>query len=290
VGGGNEPVVAVAAALSPAVVQIQTGEGLGSGIVYDASGLIVTNQHVVGSAKTVGVTLADGTRFDGQVAGADADHDIAVVRIKPGATKLQAAKLATKPPLVGSITVAIGSPFGLSGTVTSGVVSALDRPVTNGREVAVAMIQTDAPINPGNSGGALANRNGEVIGVNAEIVSESGSNSGIGFAIPIDTAMEIAHKITAGQSLARPALGVAVRDATGNLVGAQVVSVTADSAASKAGLKASDVIVALDAQKITSSNQFRALLGRDEPGQTVRITVDRGGKTVTLSATLGKAS
>jgi S1-C subfamily serine protease len=204
---GDEPVVAVADALGPAVVQIRTTGGVGSGIIYDADGLIVTNAHVVGSATDVGVTLSSGAQLSGQVLGTDAAQDIAVIRVDPGANRLVAAQLATVPPRVGALTVAIGSPFGLRGTVTSGVVSAVDRPLdqqavdqqpVDPPAGTVKLIQTDAPINPGNSGGALADIHGQVIGVNAGLVSRSGDNNGIGFAIPIATAMAAATRITEG--------------------------------------------------------------------------------------------
>ncbi len=254
---GGQPVVAVASALSPAVVQIQTPDGLGSGIVYDASGLIVTNAHVVGTATSVQITRSNGQTLSGNVVGADPSSDVAVVRVAPGSARLTAAKLAHSEPAVGSVAVAIGSPFGLSGTVTSGVVSAVDRPLENEAAVAVNMIQTDAAINPGNSGGALADINGEVIGVNAEILSQSGDNNGIGFAIPIRTAMAVAAKITAGDSLARPVVGVQVRNDPSGAAGAYVVTVNPDSPAAKAGLRTGDLIVAIDGTSVRHLRRFR---------------------------------
>ncbi|MGZ4784392.1 MAG: S1C family serine protease [Acidimicrobiales bacterium] len=289
-GSGDEPVVAVASALSPAVVQIETQEGLGSGVIYDSSGLILTNQHVVGSATSVSVNLSDGNKLTGTVVGADPSSDIAVVRVDPTGKTLTAAKLATKDPAVGSVAVAIGSPFGLSGTVTAGVVSAVDRPVENGSNVAVNMIQTDAPINPGNSGGALANRNGEVIGINAEIYSQSGENNGIGFAIPIATAKSIADKITSGGSLARASLGVSIQNQTTGGSGAQVVAVTSGSGADKAGIKAGDVIVGIDGQQINTRSDLSAAIGTHQPGDTIKVEVQRDGQSVELTATLGTAS
>ncbi len=289
-GSGDEPVVAVASALSPAVVQIETQEGLGSGVIYDSSGLILTNQHVVGSATSVSVNLSDGSKLTGSVVGADSSSDIAVVKVDPQGKTLTAAKLATKDPAVGSVAVAIGSPFGLSGTVTAGVISAVDRPVENGDKVAVNMIQTDAPINPGNSGGALANRNGEVIGINAEIYSQSGENNGIGFAIPIATAKTIADKITSGGSLARASLGVSIQNQTSGGAGAQVVDVSSGSGAEKAGIKAGDVIVGIDDQQIETRSDLSAAIGAHQPGDTVKVTVQRDGQTVDLTATLGTAN
>ena len=282
---GDQPVVAVAAALSPAVVQIQTSDGLGSGIVYDASGLIVTNAHVVGTASTVQVALSTGQTLSGHVVGADPSSDIAVVRVTPGSTKLTAAKLADAEPAVGAVTVAIGSPFGLSGTVTSGVVSAVDRPLDNEADVAVNMIQTDAAINPGNSGGALADINGEVIGVNAEILSQSGDNNGIGFAIPIRTAMAVAAKITRGGSLAKPVVGVQVRNDPTGASGAYVVTVNAGSPAAKAGLRQGDRIVAIDGTTVATSGDFVDEVIVHSPGQTATLKVVRGGSTLTVQVT-----
>ncbi len=289
-GSGDEPVVAVAKALSPAVVQIETQEGLGSGVIYDSSGLILTNEHVVGSASSVSVNLSDGSKLTGTVVGADSSSDIAVVKVDPSGKALTAAKLASDDPAVGSVAVAIGSPFGLSGTVTAGVISAVDRPVENGDKVAVNMIQTDAPINPGNSGGALANRNGEVIGINAEIYSQSGENNGIGFAIPIATAKTIADKITSGGSLARASLGVSIQNQTTGGAGAQVVDVAPGSGAEKAGIEAGDVIVGIDNQKIDTRSDLSAAIGSHQPGDTIKVEVERDGQTVDLTATLGTAS
>jgi putative serine protease PepD len=292
---GDEPVVAVAQALSPAVVQIQTQEGLGSGVVYDGSGLIVTNQHVVGTAKTVQVNLSDGTKLQGTVQGADASSDIAVVKIDPSGKTLTVAKLADGEPLVGSIAVAIGSPFGLTGTVTAGVISAVDRPVENERNVSVNMIQTDAPINPGNSGGALANRNGEVIGINAEIYSQSGENNGIGFAIPIQTAKTVADEITSGKitgtaPVERATLGVSIQASPTGDDGAYVANVVSGSGADKAGLQAGDLIVGIDGQQITSAADLSKAITSHQPGDKVTLEFVRDGKTGEVTATLGTSN
>ncbi len=283
---GEQPVVAVASALSPAVVQIQTPSGLGSGIVYDARGLIVTNAHVVGTATSVQVTRANGQTLSGKVVGADPSSDVAVVRVDPGSSRLTAAKLASAEPAVGSVAVAIGSPFGLSGTVTSGVVSAVDRPLENEADVAVNMIQTDAAINPGNSGGALADINGEVIGVNAEILSQSGDNNGIGFAIPIRTAMAVAAKITAGHSLAKPVVGVAVRNDPSGAAGAYVVTVTPGGPGAKAGLRTGDLIVSIDGTAAATSGDFVNEVMAYSPGQRATLRVERGHTTLTIEVTL----
>ncbi len=282
---GDQPVVAVARALGRAVVQIQTGEGLGSGIVYDPSGLIVTNAHVVGTATHVQVTRSNGQTSSGTVVGADPSTDVAVVRVSPGSTPLVAAKLSTAEPAVGSVAVAIGSPFGLSGTVTSGVVSAVDRPLANEADVAVNMIQTDAAINPGNSGGALADVHGEVIGVNAEILSQSGDNNGIGFAIPIRTAMAVAAKITSGRSLAKPVVGLQVRDDPAGQPGAYVVGVDPGGPAAQAGLRTGDRIVAVDGVVVATSGDFLAEVQVHTPGQRATLGIARGDATLTVPVT-----
>jgi putative serine protease PepD len=288
-GSAEEPVVAVAKALSPAVVQIETQQGLGSGVIYDSTGLILTNEHVVASASSVTVNLSDGSKLAGTVVGADPSSDIAVVKVDPDGKTLTAAKLATEDPAVGSVAVAIGSPFGLSGTVTAGVISAVDRPVENGEQVAVNMIQTDAPINPGNSGGALANRSGEVIGINSEIYSQSGENNGIGFAIPIATAKTIADKITSGASLARASLGVSIQNPTDGSAGAMVVDVASGSGAENAGIQPGDEIVAIDGNQISDRSDLSAAIGAHQPGDTITVEVQRDGQTVELTATLGTA-
>ncbi len=195
---GQEPVAAVAHALLPSVVQIETPRGLGSGFVYDADqGLVLTAAHVVEGARSVRVRLDDGRTVPGTVLGGDVDRDVAVVRIPAGG--LVAAPLALGEPVeVGETVVAIGSPFGLDQTVTSGIVSALDRSLhVGGREI-TGLIQTDAAINRGNSGGPLANLEGKVIGINVAIASASGGSNGIGFAVPIDTARQVADTVVSG--------------------------------------------------------------------------------------------
>ncbi|HEY5156095.1 MAG TPA: trypsin-like peptidase domain-containing protein, partial [Acidimicrobiales bacterium] len=283
---GDEPVVAVAKALTPAVVQIQTTEGLGSGVIYDSNGLIVTNAHVVGTAKTVQVNLYDGSKLQGTVEGSDTSSDIAVVKVDAGPKKLTAAKLATAEPVVGTVAVAIGSPFGLSGSVTAGVVSAVDRPVDN-NQATVNMIQTDAPINPGNSGGALANRNAEVIGINAEIYSQKGENNGIGFAIPINTAKTVADKLTSGGSLARPLVGVSIKDDPNGAGGALIAEIQSGGAAEKAGLQVGDIVTSVDGSPIATADEFRGKVGTFSPGETITLEVTRNGSTVKVDVTLG---
>lgn len=285
-GSDDEPVAAVASALGPSVVVIKNSEGLGSGVVYDATGLILTNAHVVGSAKAVKVTFGDGNVLDGKVLGADVSNDIAVVQVTPSGD-LPAARLATTPAQVGQLAVAVGSPFGLDHTVTAGVVSAVNRPVDSNDGVVASMIQTDAPINPGNSGGALANRHGEVIGINTMIFSQNGENNGIGFAIPIEKAKSTADKIVHGDSLARAYLGVSSKASSDGQPGAVIQSVEGGSAAEAAGLSVGDVVTAVDETVIKESGDLAAVIGTHSPGEVVTLTVQRGGAEQKLDATLG---
>lgn len=283
----TEPVAAVADALGPAVVQLETRTGLGSGFVYDADeGLIMTAAHVVDGATAVTVRLADGRSIEGTVVGADDGSDIAVVQIE--ADGLTAAQLAPGDPDVGQLAVAIGSPFGLDQTVTSGIVSAVGRSVeTPGG--AVAMIQTDAPINPGNSGGALADRQGRVIGVNDSIASESGGNVGVGFAVPIETAKAIADRLVAGEPITNGFLGVSAADASGAQTGAQVVQVSAGSPAADAGIETGDVVTSIDGTAVDSSADLVAAIRSRQPGTEVTLGIARQGDDTEVTVTLGDA-
>lgn len=291
-GDEVDPAAAVAKVLGPAVVQLRNGEGLGSGVLYDRSGLILTAAHVVGSAKSMLVRLADGTQINGKVLGADNSTDIAVVKIHvdPG---VPVAALATGVKLdVGQTAIAIGSPYGFDQSVTQGIVSAINRSIpTPGGEV--PMIQTDAPINPGNSGGALADRFGRVIGINDAIYTSgsdsSGSqpgNVGVGFAVPIDLARAVADQLVAGKKVRQGALGVRVSDATGSHAGAKIESVDTDSPAAKAGLKVGDVVVGFDGNPVQSSDDLAGGVKTHQPGDKVTLEVLRDGETKTLHATL----
>ena len=287
--GQAEPVEAVAAALAPAVVQIETTTGLGSGFIYDRSGLILTAGHVVDGAKDVNVRLADGTRLDGKVLGSDAATDVAVVKVA-ASKDLPVAVLATGVNLqVGQIAVAIGSPFGLDQSVTAGIVSALGRS-TQTPGGAIPAIQTDAPINSGNSGGALADRQGRVIGINDSIITGNGQstgNVGIGFAIPIDIAKAVADKIVAGETPTGGFLGVRGADGTGNRAGALITEVESGTPADKAGLKADDLVTAVDGRKVTSMIDLVARVTTHTPGESVKLTIVRGGNEQTVDVTLG---
>lgn len=214
-----EPVADVAAALLPTVVQIERDGGVGSGFIYDDAGHILTAAHVVGNADRVRVRLADGSTRQGQVLGADHGQDVAVVAIDPRG--LESAPLALDAESrVGQLAVAIGSPLGLSQTVTSGVVSASDRSLRLSGAVVRNLIQTDAAINSGNSGGPLADRHGRVIGINIAIASRSGGSDGLGFAVPVGIAVNIAEQFTGSRP---PAAGL---DESGRVIEAFAGSVT----------------------------------------------------------------
>ncbi len=287
--GTVEPAEAVAKALGPAVVQIETDQGLGSGFIYDTDGHILTASHVTNGASSVQVRLADGTTEAGQVLGEDAGTDVAVVKIR-GSADLPVAKLALgKQVEVGQTAIAIGSPFGLDQTVTAGIVSATGRSM-NTPGGAIPMIQTDAPINPGNSGGALADRNGEVIGINDSIESQSGSNAGVGFAIPIDTAKSVADKLIKGEKIQTAVLGVSGTDSQTGQSGAVITQVVSGSPAAKANLQEGDVITALDGQSVTGMVDLAAKIRSHQPGDEVTLTVTRGNRTSKVTVTLAKSS
>jgi S1-C subfamily serine protease len=285
-GESDEPIVAVAEAVGPAVVLIETDEGLGSGVVYDESGLVMTNAHVVGSSDEVVVRLADGTSVDGEVLGADTSTDIAVVQIDEDAVIEVACLALGEEVRVGQTAVGIGSPFGLEQTVTQGIVSAVDRPFPNG-EIVVGMIQTDAPINSGNSGGALANRSGCVMGINTAIFSNTGDNSGIGFAIPIDVAHTQAQKIVDGESLETGFLGVTGDEPTNGEAGVLVVDVDGGSAADDAGIEVGDVIMSIDGEEVHDIGALAVNISAHSPGDEVEIELERDGDTMTLDVELG---
>jgi S1-C subfamily serine protease len=284
----EEPVAAVADAVAPAVVQIETAAGLGSGVIYDPDGLILTAAHVVEGSSQVTVRLADGTALDGTVVGADTDSDVGVVSIEP-TPDLPVAVLADSPPDVGDLAVAVGSPFALDQTVTSGVVSAVDRPAPAGGP-SVGTIQTDAPINPGNSGGPLANRAGEVIGINSFIQSQNGGNIGLGFAVPIDIAARVADALVAGDPVEFGYLGIEGGDAATGEAGALIAGVQPGSPADEAGLRAGDLATAIDGDSVTSFGDLGVIIRRRDPGDEVTLTVQRGNDEREVTVTLGSTT
>ena len=281
---GDEPVAAVAAALLPSMVQIQAGFGLGSGFVYE-DGHVLTAAHVVEGSNNVVVRFADGNQAEGTVLGTDTVHDVAVIEVDTNDTPV--APLALDEELVvGQLAVALGSPWGLEQTVTSGVVSAVDRPVANINSVQV-LIQTDASINPGNSGGALADRQGRVIGVNIEIFTQTGTNSGVGFAVPIAVAHDIAQQIVAGTPIETAYLGVTGEDATGDQAGALITEIVASGPAAGSGLQVGDLVTAVDALGVRSMTDLAGRIRSYSPDDSVVLDVIRNGESITLTVILG---
>jgi putative serine protease PepD len=294
-GKEADPAAAVAKALSPAAVQLSSKEDLGSGFIYDSSGLILTAAHVVAGHDTMQVRLNDGTQLTGKVIGSDTGTDIAVLRVDAG-RKLPVAPLALGVTVeVGQTAIALGSPYGLDQTVTAGIVSAVGRAISTQDNGEVAMIQTDAPINPGNSGGMLANRFGQVIGVNDSIISGSGAsggeagNVGVGFAIPIDLAKSIADRLVAGKPIEYGYLGVRTKDATGRRAGGLLVDVEAGSPAAKAGLKPDDVVIKVGDNPVAGGDDLAAAIRAHQPGDRVKLTYVRGGATESTVVTVEKS-
>jgi putative serine protease PepD len=307
----------VAAKVLPAVVSInvQVGGGgdTGSGVILRQDGYILTNNHVIaaaaGGGATITVTFNDGTTAAATIVGADAEDDLAVIKVAK--TGLPVAVLGSASAVkVGDPVLAIGSPLGLQGTVTSGIVSSVNRPVQTsdanqnpfgGQQPATTVIdaiQTDAAINPGNSGGPLVNAAGEVIGINSAIASTGSAlggqagNIGVGFAIPVDQAKVVAQQLITSGKATHPLLGVSLADATDNngTPLARVQSVVAGGPAAKAGIQAGDIIVAVGDQKTAGAQAAIAAIRSHQPGQQVTVTVLRGGERKTFTVTLVDAS
>ncbi|MFL5925583.1 MAG: S1C family serine protease [Gaiellaceae bacterium] len=263
-----------------------SSSALGTGFVYDSKGNIVTNEHVVDSATFVTVRLPDGTSYKGNVVGSDPSSDLAVVHVNAPASKLAPLTLADSSNVaVGDGVVAIGNPFGLDGTVTTGIVSALNREINAPDNTPIeGAIQTDAAINHGNSGGPLFDLQGEVIGVTSQIQSDSGGNDGVGFAIPSNTVRSIASQLISTGKAQHALLGVTVKTVAN---GVAVGSVSSGSGAASAGLKAGDVITAVDGTNVATAEKLRAIIAGHKPGDTVQLTVVSNGSTKTVTATLG---
>ncbi|WP_235833794.1 S1C family serine protease [Aeromicrobium chenweiae] len=307
VSGGT--VQAVAAKVLPSVVQInvkgQQESGSGTGIIISSDGEILTNNHVVdvaGDGGTITVAFNDGSNAKAEIVGTDVKTDLAVIKAE-GKSGLEPATLGDSADLkVGQEVIAIGSPFGLESTVTSGIISALNRPVSSsdgtgtGTPTTFPAVQTDAAINPGNSGGPLVDLEGNVIAINSAIRSgtttsgESGS-IGLGFAIPIDLAKNVAKQLLDGKKVQHAQIGVSVDNFLGpdgiTGVGAQVEGVTAGGAAEKAGLKKGDVITAVNGTLIPSSEALVAAVRGFNPGEKITLTYTRGGKKAETDVTLG---
>ncbi len=266
--------------------QPQTAEG--SGFVYDTKGDIVTNEHVVAGATSIKVNFPSGVSYVGKLIGVDASTDLAVVRVKAPASALHPLALGDSSKVqVGDPVIAIGSPFGYRGTVTSGIVSALHRQMTSPDNYTIAdSIQTDAPINHGNSGGPLISASGQVIGVNAQIQSDSGGSDGVGFAIPANTIQIVVSQLVTGKSAKHAYLGVSIGTPV-NGTGAQIDSTVTGGPADKAGLAPGDVITQIGTSAIASPNDLTGVVDSFHPGQQVKVTYKRGGNVHTVTLTLG---
>jgi len=283
---GEEPVADAAAVILPSVVQIQAGQGVGSGVIYDSNGLILTAAHVVEGADTVTVRFADGEQVEGTVLGGTSGADVAVVQVDR--TDLPAAELALDDaPQVGQMAIAVGSPWGLQGTVTSGIISAVDQAIPQGAS-ARAVLQTDAAINPGNSGGPLVDRQGRVIGINVSIFSLSGANDGVGFAVPIDIAHDIAERLVAGEEIQTAYLGVSLGMVESGQAGALIDEVTAGTGADEAGLQVGDLVISIDDAPVQDAGDLAAQVQTHQPGDTVDLVVVRGGNEMTIPVTMSE--
>lgn len=299
-------VAAVAESVMPAVVRLGTGAGViqsaafGSGVVIRGDGYIVTNEHVVEGREDVRVQLSDGRELDGSVVGTDHRTDLAVVRVDAGG--LTAIDVGDTQDLqVGMPAIAIGSPFGLAGTVTSGVISGLHRPIEvtteEGSQRYDDVIQTDAAINPGNSGGPLVSAEGRLLGINSAILTrgQTPANAGVGFAIPAETVMAVVERLIADGEVRHAFLGVAGSDVDGGAAGdagprqgAYVEEVMQDTPADDAGLAAGDVITGVGGAQIASMTELIGVLLRHEVGEDVTVTFRRDGERQSAEATLAE--
>ena len=315
----DEPVARVASLVGPSVVQVnvravretplgtQRGEGVGSGVIYRSDGYIVTNNHVIEGATGVNVAFADGTIEDASIVGTDPNTEIAVIKVNRNG--LPAATFEDgDAPVVGQLAVAIGSPSGFESTVTSGVVSGVGREFppeltlggTAARSALTDLIQTDAAISPGNSGGALADRDGEIIGINVAYLppAETGAVN-LGFAVPSDTAVSVADQLIEKGKVTTPYLGVLTTDLSPEDAGrfdlpvgsgALVEQVVRGTPAREAGVRKGDIITALGDARIASYGDLLGALRDHEPGDRVTLTIFRNGEDKKLEVTLGERS
>ena len=289
---GGESISDIYKRVSTGVVFVQAGNNAtGSGFVYDRAGHIVTNDHVVEGSSAFSVRIGIDTKpIPAQLVGKDPSSDLAVLKVDPSAVKggLKPLELGDSDALEpGDQTIAIGSPFGLEGTVTTGIVSSLGRTIEapNGFPIANA-VQTDAAINPGNSGGPLLDGNGRVIGVNSQIKSGSGANSGVGFAVPVATVKFVVPQIENGGKVERAYLGVS-NGTPQDRSGALIDSVVPDGPAQRAGLQPGDKITNIDGRPVQSSEDVSAAVAARKPGEKAKVTVMRGGDKRTLTVDLG---
>jgi putative serine protease PepD len=261
------------------------GEATGSGFIIDEDGHIVTNQHVVGGAETVRVEFADGTEVDAEVVGTDPSTDIAVLDVDRLASELEPLQFASTGALeVGNPVIVLGSPFGLEGTLTTGVISSVGREIQspNGFTIENA-VQTDAALNHGNSGGPVLDTRGRVVGVAAQIRSESGGSDGVGYAIPGDTAKRVADELIADGKVEHAYLGVSLEDDGA----ARLVNVVDGSPAARAGLRTGDVVVEVDGKAIETGDELREAIDAKKPGDELELKVQRGGDERDVTVELG---
>lgn len=279
--------------------EAQPFEGLGSGVIIDAAkGYVLTNNHVINHAEKISVLLNDGREFDAKLIGGDDQSDIALIQIQNAKGLTQIAVADSDKLRVGDFAVAVGNPFGLGQTATSGIVSALGRSGLN-LEGLENFIQTDASINRGNSGGALLNLNGELIGINTAILAPGGGSVGIGFAIPSNMAQTLAKQLIDFGEVKRGLLGIKGTEMSADIAkafnlstqrGAFVSEVMPQSGSAKAGVKAGDVITSLNGKTITSFAELRAKIATTEPGTVVKLGLLRDGKPLEVSVTLDKST
>jgi putative serine protease PepD len=286
----NSPISAVYERVKDSVVEISTsaatGGATGSGFVIDTEGHIVTNQHVVGGADSVTVEFSDGSEVSADIVGADPSTDIAVLDVDRSPSLLKPLSFAPEGSLqVGNQVIAIGSPFSLQGTLTTGVISALGREIQSPNRFTIEnAVQTDAALNHGNSGGPLLDLQGRVVGVAAQIRSESGGSDGIGYAIRGDTAQRVARELIRDGSVEHAYLGVSLPPDGA----ARFESVVSDAPADKAGLQSDDVVTAVDGNEIESGDELRAAIDAKKPGDKITLTIQRGGEERTVQVTLGE--
>ena len=264
----------------------QTQEAQGSGWVYDSNGDIVTNDHVVSGEKSISVQFWNGKTYKATLVGADPSTDLAVIKVSAPSSEVFPLTLGASSKLqVGDGVVAIGSPFGLAETATSGIVSALHRSIDAPNNFTIPnAIQTDAAINHGNSGGPLLNDEGHVIGVNSQIApSQSGGNEGVGFAIPSDTIHSVTSQLISSGKAEHAYLGISLNPSSTN---ARVAGVRSGTPAAKAGLKTGDVVTSFDGTAITTSEELASAIGAHNPGDSVSVTYTRDGSSHTVTVTL----
>ena len=296
---------AIAREVGPSVARVDVvtanGRGSGSAVVYQEEGILVTNAHVVSSAGDVSVTLADGERMDAEVVGADPRSDLAVLRVDAEGLPVPQWAPPAHEPAVGEPVVAIGSPFGLDGSVTSGIVSALGRTLPGGGTAVplVDLLQTDAAINPGNSGGALVDGAGRIIGVNTAILSRTGGNQGIGFAIPADAVRDVADQLLQDGTVEHAQLGVAGQSVDADIAqlyglpvseGAIIAEVTEGSPAAEAGLQRGDLIVSLGGDPVESVAELAGRVRQHQPGDQVEVEFYRNDELQSVTVELGEVT